>query len=222
MAGIHRMTGPQQPGGQAPAEPFWRIAMYNGATVTLTGHVAKEPSFQLVGNKPKATIRVAWSPRFRDRVTGEWRDGSTSFASVQCWRNLASNVKASLCKGNAIVVTGRLRVREYEDREGHRRIAVEIDADSIGHDLSRGVTHLLPSLRQPDGAGAGEQPDGLAAGEANRSGHEMSETAGDDATVSGEVFAAGAVASLAGEAEELPAAEEPATAEEPVTAAAPF
>ena len=195
--------------------------MYNGATVTLAGHVAKEPSFSLVGNKPKATIRVAWSPRYRDRVTGEWRDGSTSFANVQCWRNLASNVKASLCKGNAVVVTGRLRVREYEDREGHRRIAVEIDADSIGHDLSRGVTHLLPSLRQSDGAGAGEQPDGLAAGEAIRSGQDVIESAGDDATASGDIFDAGAVAGLAGEADEPLTPEELVTAEEPATAAAP-
>jgi single-strand DNA-binding protein len=197
--------------------------MYNnGATVTLAGRVAKEPSFMLVGNKPKATIRVAWSPRYRDRVTGEWKDGSTSFANVECWRNLASNVKASLSKGNPVVVTGRLRVREFEDREGRRRISVEIDADSIGHDLSSGVTHLLPSLRRADGADAvdgavagagavaGEQPDGLAAGEAIRSGHDAGQPDGDGVPVSAEVFDADAVASLAGE-----------TAE-PVAAAAPF
>ena len=204
--------------------------MYNnGATVTLAGRVAKEPSFTLVGNKPKATIRVAWSPRYRDRVTGEWKDGSTSFANVECWRNLASNVKASLSKGNPVVVTGRLRVREFEDREGRRRISVEIDAESIGHDLSNGVTHLLPSLRRADGAygadgadglgtdglgtdglGTGEQPDGLAAGEAIRSGQDEGETDGDGAPAGAEVFDADAVASLAGEAKE------------PVTAAAPF
>jgi single-strand DNA-binding protein len=190
----------------------------NGATVTLAGRVAKEPSFTLVGNKPKATIRVAWSPRYRDRVTGEWKDGSTSFANVECWRNLASNVKASLCKGNAVVVTGRLRVREFEDREGRRRISVEIDAESIGHNLSSGVTHLMPGLRQADGAGGadgadgagtGEQLDGLAAGEAIRSGQDVGEPGGD-VPVSAEVFNADAVASLAGETEE------------PVTAAAPF
>jgi single-strand DNA-binding protein len=196
--------------------------MYNnGATVTLAGRVAKEPSFTLVGNKPKATIRVAWSPRFRDRVTGEWKDGSTSFANVECWRGLANNVKASLSKGNPVVVTGRLRVREFEDREGRRRISVEIDAESIGHDLSSGVTHLLPSLRRPDGAdgtdgAAGEQLDGLATGEAIRSGQDLGETGGDDASVgddapvSGDVFDADAVASLAGEMKE------------PLTAAAPF
>jgi single-strand DNA-binding protein len=194
----------------------------NGATVTLAWRVAKEPSFTLVGNKPKATIRVAWSPRYRDRVTGEWKDGSTSFANVECWRNLASNVKASLCKGNAVVVTGRLRVREFEDREGRRRISVEIDAESIGHNLSSGVTHLMPGLRRPDGAdgadsvngadgmGTGEQPDGLAAGEVIRSGQDVGEAAGDDVPASDEVFAADAVARLAGEVAE------------PVTAAAPF
>lgn len=190
--------------------------MYNGATVTLAGHVAKEPSFTLVGNKPKVTIRVAWNSRYQDRVTGEWKDGVTSFANVECWRNLASNVKASLSKGNAVVVTGKLRVREFEDREGHRRIAVEINADSIGHDLSRGVTHLLPSLRQQtgaDGADGGGQPDGLAAGEAIRSGQDVTEPAGDDTAARAEVFDAEAVASLAGETKET---------KEPVTAGAPF
>ncbi len=197
----------------------------NGATVTLAGRVAKEPSFTLVGNKPKATIRVAWSPRYRDRVTGEWKDGSTSFANVECWRNLASNVKASLCKGNAVVVTGRLRVREFEDREGRRRISVEIDAESIGHNLSSGVTHLMPGLRRPDGmdgtdgvdrmdgVGAGEQPGGLAAGAGAGSGQDMAGPGGDDVLAGGEVFNAAAVAGLAGEAEET---------KEPVTAAAPF
>jgi single-strand DNA-binding protein len=184
--------------------------MYNGAMVTLAGHVAKEPSFTLVGSKPKVTIRVAWNSRYQDRVTGEWKDGVTSFANVECWRNLANNVKASLCKGNAVVVTGKLRVREFEDREGRRRTAVEIHADSIGHDLSRGVTHLLPSLRQQAGGDGAEQLDGLAAGEAIRSGQDVTNPAGEDIPAGAEVFDADAVASLAGETKE------------PVTAAAPF
>jgi single-strand DNA-binding protein len=183
--------------------------MYNGALVTLAGHVVREPSLTLVGNQPKVTIRVAWNPRYRDRVTGEWKDGATSFANVECWRNLANNVKSSLSKGNAVVVTGKLQVREFDDREGRRRISVEIHADSIGHDLSRAVTHLLPGPRR-QGADGGEQPDGLAAGEVIRSAQQVTGTATENEGGGAEVFDADAVTSLAGEVKE------------PVTVAAPF
>jgi single-strand DNA-binding protein len=145
--------------------------MFNGATVTLGGYVAREPVLTMVNDKtPKVIVRVAWSPRYLDRVTGEWRDGNTSFANVNCWRKLAGNVAISLRKGQAIVVTGRLQVREYEDKEGRRRIAVDIEADGIGHDLSRGVSHFMRNRPEEGGLLGGGQLDGLAMGEAIRSG----------------------------------------------------
>ncbi|HEY3953458.1 MAG TPA: single-stranded DNA-binding protein [Streptosporangiaceae bacterium] len=195
--------------------------MYNGALVTLAGHVVKEPSLTLVGNQPKVTIRVAWNPRYRDRVTGEWKDGATSFANVECWRNLANNVKSSLSKGNAVLVTGKLQVREFEDREGHRRISVEIYADSIGHDLSRAVTHLLRGQRRPDADG-GEQPDCLAPGEVIGPDQDGSGALTADGAISAEVFNADAVAGLAGETNLVGEANLAGETKEPVTAAAPF
>lgn len=137
--------------------------MLNGATVTLAGYVAREPYYTKVNESiPKVVVRVAWNSRFADRVTGEWKDGKTSFANVNCWRKMAPNVVMSLRKGQPIVVTGRLQVREYDDKEGRHRIAVDIEADAIGHDLSRGVGHF--QRLRPDGTGAQAQPDGLAAG----------------------------------------------------------
>src|SRR6202034_2981449 len=103
---------------------------------------------------PKVIVRVAWSSRFVDRVTGEWRDGKTSFANVNCWRKMAGNVVMSLRKGQPIVVTGRLQVREYDDKEGRHRVTVDIEADAIGHDLTRGVGHFERLRRQPEDAGA--------------------------------------------------------------------
>ena len=130
--------------------------MLNGATVTLAGYVAREPVYTTVNDTiPKVIVRVAWNNRYPDRVTGEWRDGRTSFATVNCWRKMAENAAISLRKGQPVVVSGRLQVREYEDKEGKRRIAVDIEADAIGHDLSRGVAHFQ-RLRPPQEA-AGTQ-----------------------------------------------------------------
>lgn len=142
--------------------------MFNGATVTLAGYVATEPYYRLTNNDttPLASMRVAWTSRFIDRETGEWRDGKTSFANVNCWRKLADNAACSLRKGQAIVLTGRLQVRDYDDKEGRRRIAVDIEADSIGHDLSRGISHFRRTRPSPGNATA----EGLARGEAIRGG----------------------------------------------------
>lgn len=195
--------------------------MLTGATVTLAGYVANNPIYTTINNAtPKVTMRVAWTTRYPDRVTGEWRDGNTSFATVNCWRKLASNVATSLRKGEAIVVTGRLQVREYEDREGRRRLAVDIEADTVGHDMSRGVTHFLrtrPTATdgQPDGvaAGAAARP-GLEAGSAADQGEPVLTPAGqaqpDGAGTPEDVFDADAVAEFA------------ATADSSLAAAVPF
>jgi single-strand DNA-binding protein len=73
-----------------------------------------------------------------DRETGEWTDGETSFVTVLCWRTLADNVAKCLHKGEPVLVKGRLHVRPYE-KDGVSRLAVEIEATSVGHDLARGV-----------------------------------------------------------------------------------
>jgi single-strand DNA-binding protein len=157
--------------------------MINGALVTLAGYVATEPYYRVTNDKtPIVSMRVAWTSRFIDRETGEWRDGKTSFANVKCWRKLANNVAPSLRKGQAIVLTGRLQVRDFDDKEGRRRIAVDIDADAIGHDLSRGVAHFQRTLRPAGGAAAGGTPDGLATGETIRAGLTDEDVTGEDVT----------------------------------------
>jgi single-strand DNA-binding protein len=77
-----------------------------------------------------------------DRVTGEWVDADTSFLSVACYRKLAENAATCLRKGDPVVVRGRVSVRNYEDKNGLQRTSVEVDATSVGHDLSRGVAQF--------------------------------------------------------------------------------
>jgi single-strand DNA-binding protein len=192
--------------------------MFNGATVTLAGYVATEPYYRTTNNKgtPLASMRVAWTSRFIDKETGEWRDGNTSFIDVNCWRKLANNVAQSLRKGQPVVLTGRLQVREYEDRDGKRRTRVNIEADSIGHDLFRGVAHFSRLGRSAGEAVAA----GLAAGEAIRAGLTGEDAAdadvpalsssgqgpGDGAGTSDDMFNVSAVSELASAADGATAA----------------
>jgi single-strand DNA-binding protein len=117
--------------------------MFNEAHVSLTGYVATQPVMKEIGTGvTNLTMRVAWTPRWQDRVTGEWVDGNTSYVTVVCWRKLAGNVATCLRKGDPVVVKGRLSVRNFDGKEGVPRTAVEIDASSVGHDLSRGVAQF--------------------------------------------------------------------------------
>jgi single-strand DNA-binding protein len=119
----------------------WEVPMINEAHISLSGFVATQPFFrETQAGIPTLSMRVAWTPRRLDRVTGEWIDAETSFASVVCFRKLAENAATCLRKGDPVVVRGRMSVRDYEDRNGVARTGVNIDATSLGHDLSRGVT----------------------------------------------------------------------------------
>jgi single stranded DNA-binding protein len=121
--------------------------MINEAQVFLAGYVAREPRFRFTTRGiSSVSLRVACTPRWVDRETGEWTDGETSFVTVLCWRTLADNVVKSLHKGEPVLVKGRLHVRPYE-KDGAPRLAVEIEATSVGHDLARGVASFQRSRR---------------------------------------------------------------------------
>ena len=136
--------------------------MMHDAPVYLSGYLATEPRFKKVaGDVSSAKLRLAYSARWRNRETGEWSDGPTTFVNVQCWRNLADNVTTCLRKGEPILVFGRLRIRRYNDAEGNPRAVTEIEAISVGHDLTRGTAHFSRNLRSSGrwaAEAAGEHP----------------------------------------------------------------
>ncbi|HET9895581.1 MAG TPA: single-stranded DNA-binding protein [Streptosporangiaceae bacterium] len=135
----------------------------NEAQISLTGYVATQPVVRTVkSGATNLSMRVAWTPRRQDRVTGEWTDGNTSYVTVICWRRLATNGAVCLRKGDPVVVKGRLSIRTYEDRQGLRKVAVEVEASSVGHDLSRGVAQFQ-RVRPQTGLTAAE----FAAGSGN-------------------------------------------------------
>jgi single-strand DNA-binding protein len=139
--------------------------MIHEAQVHLAGYVATEPKFKKVaGDTSSARLRVAYTARRRDKETGEWGDGPTSFVNIQCWRTLADNVSMSVHKGEPVLITGRLQIRRFEDAEGAPRTAVEVEASSVGHDLTRGVAQFSRT-RWPVASAAGALQDGAPGSE---------------------------------------------------------
>ena len=204
----------------------------NEAQVVLAGYVAREPRYRKTHNGYSYTsLRVGYTPRRVDRDSGEWSDGGTSFVTVTCWRGLADNVATCVRKGDPVLVKGKLQVRPYTDKDGAKRVAVEVEASSIGHDLNRGVANFrraqratgetalerAASVAAPGEPGAGETP----------AAHE------DEGAPPAGMFAEDAVATLAGaevpdgpddDGKQPPAADpaEPGPGGEPVGAATPF
>jgi single-strand DNA-binding protein len=147
--------------------------MLNDAQLCLTGYVATQPVTKALTSGDRVLeMRVAWTPRWLDRQTGEWVDGTTSYITVICWRRLAANVGLCIRKGDPVAVRGRLSVRPYQDKQGQPRIAVEVDASSIGHDLNRGVAdfqrvrpHTGLTAAEFEAAKVSDAADGSAAGD---------------------------------------------------------
>jgi single-strand DNA-binding protein len=151
--------------------------MFNEAHVILSGRVANDPQYRMVGNNvPRLSMRVVWTTRRRDSATGEWADGNTSGVNVTCWRKLAENLNVCLRKGDPVLVRGKLEVRPYVGRDGQPRTAVDVDAITVGPDLTRGVAHFLRVS-----AMAGKTAAELADGE-NGDGYAAPESPGDEET----------------------------------------
>jgi single-strand DNA-binding protein len=116
--------------------------MINEAYFSVTGYVATDPKGGYTRDGTRTlSMRVGWTPRRLDRTTGDWVDQPSSFISVQCFRRVAENGAFSLRRGDPIVLKGTLRVREYSDQAGAKRISVDVVADTIGHDMSRGISN---------------------------------------------------------------------------------
>ncbi|WP_416874149.1 single-stranded DNA-binding protein [Kitasatospora sp. SC0581] len=135
--------------------------------VTVIGNVATEVSYgETSGGVPMANFRLGCTERRYDRQRECWVDGETQWVAVTAWRALAVNLIGSLSKGDPVLVSGRLRVREWTEGEVKRSRA-EIDARSVGHDLTRGTTAFRWAAgvrgQPPGGAGpAGAEGGGEA------------------------------------------------------------
>ncbi len=142
-------------------------------TISLTGLVATTPKHVVTGTGLSVTsFRFASTQRRYDRAEQKWVDGETNWYTVATFRQLATNVNASLQKGQRVIVTGRLRVRDWatDDKRGTN---VEIDAEAVGHDLSWGTTVFTRStataVAEADAVADRTADDGDDAGDASAS-----------------------------------------------------
>ena len=138
--------------------------MSQGAFVTLVGYVAQEPSIRTTKTGKTVTdLRVGITPRYRDQASGEWHDGQSSYFTVSCWDRLANHVRASMHKGEPVLVRGKFKTSTYEDKDGRPRTETRITADTVGHDLSRGVANYIrhrPRQGAADTGASGDQAPG--------------------------------------------------------------
>jgi single-strand DNA-binding protein len=114
--------------------------------ITLTGLVATPPRHLVTSEGlPITSFRLASSQRRFDRSQEKWIDGETNWYTVTAFRQLALNSNASIDKGQRVIVTGRLKIREWENGE-KSGTTIEIEAESIGHDLSWGTASFTRSV----------------------------------------------------------------------------
>lgn len=124
---------------------------------TITGNVVAdvEPRISQAG-KAWCSVRVASTPREKDRQSGEWRDGETMFVSIALFGDYADHAVQSLSKGVRVTATGKLRQRSYTDNQGAERVSVELyDVEAIGPELRWATAQVTRSQRAGGGSGGG-------------------------------------------------------------------
>jgi single-strand DNA-binding protein len=110
--------------------------MAGETVITIIGNLTNDPELRFTpSGAAVANFTVASTPRTFDRQSNEWKDGETLFMRCSVWREAAENVAESLTRGTRVIVSGRLRSRTYDTKEGEKRTVVELDVDEIGPSL---------------------------------------------------------------------------------------
>ena len=123
--------------------------------ITIAGNLVDDPELRFTpAGQPVARFRVASTPRFRDNSTGEWKDGDSLFLTCNVWRQAAENVAESLQRGMRVIVSGRLRQRSYETKEGEKRTVYEVEVDDVGPSL-RNASAKVARAQRSGGSGGG-------------------------------------------------------------------
>lgn len=129
--------------------------MAGDTTITVIGNLTDDPELRFTpSGAAVAKFRVASTPRFMDKASGEWKDGEPLFLACNIWRDAAEHVAESLQRGSRVIVTGRLRQRSYETREGEKRTVIELEVDEIGPSL-RYATAKVQKMARGGGSGGG-------------------------------------------------------------------
>jgi single-strand DNA-binding protein len=119
----------------------------NDIITTVIGNAVTDVSLRTTSTGASvASFRIATNSRRFDKATNTWIEQDPSYLSITAWSQLAENVALSVHKGQALVVTGKLKVKQWQDAE-KSGTNVEIDATAIGHDLNRGTSEFTKVKR---------------------------------------------------------------------------
>ncbi len=128
--------------------------MAGDTTITVVGNLTADPELRFTpSGAAVANFTVASTPRIYDRQSGEWKDGEALFLRCNIWREAAENVAESLTRGSRVIVTGRLKQRSFETREGEKRTVFEVEVDEIGPSLRYATAKVNKASRSGGGGG---------------------------------------------------------------------
>lgn len=132
-------------------------------TVTVVGNLTNDPELRFTpSGAAVASFTVASSSRYLDKTTNEWKDGEPTYLRCSVWRQYAENVAESLTKGTRVIVSGKLKQRSYETREGEKRTVMEIEVEDVGPAL-RYATAKVNRVQRSDGGFSAGGPAGGSA-----------------------------------------------------------
>ncbi|MEJ7796119.1 MAG: single-stranded DNA-binding protein [Nocardioides sp.] len=130
--------------------------MAGETVITVVGNITDDPELRFTpSGAAVANFTVASTPRTMNRQTNEWEDGEALFLRCSIWRQAAENVAESLQKGARVIVSGRLKARTWETREGEKRTSFEVDVDEIGPSLKWATAKVTRAQRSGGGGGYG-------------------------------------------------------------------
>ena len=122
--------------------------MTGETVITVVGNLTADPELRFTASGAAvANFTVASTPRTFNRTSGEWEDGQPLFLRCGLWRQPAENVAESLLKGARVILTGRLRQRSFETKDGEKRTVIELEVDEIGPSLRYATATVTKATR---------------------------------------------------------------------------
>ena len=138
--------------------------------ITIAGNLVDDPELRFTpAGQPVAKFRIASTPRYLDKSTNEWKDGDSLFLACNVWRQAAENVAESLQRGMRVIVSGRLRQRSYETKEGEKRTVYEVEVDDVGPSL-RNASAKVNKVARSGGDAGGQRGSGGSGGRSSGGG----------------------------------------------------
>jgi single-strand DNA-binding protein len=157
--------------------------------ITVVGNLTADPELRFTpSGAAVANFTVASTPRTFDKQTNDWKDQETLFLNCSVWRQAAENAAESLTRGMRVIVSGRLKARSYETREGEKRTVFEIDVDEVGPSLKMATAKVSKTSRSGGGQGfqSGGGDDPWASNQSNQSGGSSTQGGGSGGSWGGQ------------------------------------